>query len=436
MKETKKAIRIIRFTSILIKVVPIVIAVGIAILVLLHLALSIYGKPIFEKKLQEVLKRKVTIQGFRTSFPAYIHASGVNIEGLIRAERITIGIGIFDIFSPNFKLTYLKLVSPVLTFERKNSEPVSQAAAAPAQSDAPPATTPPAEAAKVTAAPPDKAKPTFVIPKFAIRRIKIIDGNINFLDKTVGKDGIRIVLKDLNARIDNLNFTASGSGNTSFKISAKIPWSNPKEEGKINLEGWMNLSKKDMQAILKIEDIDGVYLYPYYSYWVDLEKARIEKAKLSFVSNIIGLNNEVTAQSRLELTDIVRKPRGPDESQEKAERITNAVLDMFKVLNQGKIVLDFTIRTQMDNPKFGFGDIKMAFEDKLAKARKGEGFQPHEVLIFPVKLLEGLVRGLTDTTKAVVVGTVSIGAEVTKAVTGEKKDKKEEEKQEEKKTQQ
>jgi len=432
MKEVKKAIRLVRFANVLIKVVPIAIAIGIAILVLFHLVLSIYGKPIFEKKLQETLKRKVTVQGFRTSFPAYIHASGVNIEGLIKAERVTIGIGIFDIFNPNLKLTYIKLVKPAMTFERKNPEPVSKEVAAPAQpQDSQPAAQS-LETVKTTAAQVKEAKPTFVIPKFAIRRIKIVDGSINFLDKTVGKDGIRIVLKDFNAHIDNLNFTASGSGRASFQISGKIPWSKPEEEGKISLEGWVDLYKKDMQAVLKIEDIDGVYLYPYYSYWVDLEKARIEKAKLSFISNIIGVNNDITAQNRLELTDIVRKPRGPAEPEEKAEKITNVVLDMFKALNEGKIVLDFMVQTKMDNPKFGFGDIKMAFEDKLAKARKGDGFQPQEVLIFPVKLLEGLVRGVTDTTKAVVVGTVSIGAEVTKAVTGEKK---KEEKQEEKKTQ-
>ena len=113
-----------------------------------------------------------------------------------------------------------------------------------------------------------------------------------------------------------------------------------------------------MLASLKIENIDAIAFYPYYSTWVDLEKARIEKAKLNFSSKIRGKDNDISAQCHLELTDIVRKVRPPEEAQQKAERLTDAVLDMFKAMNQGKVVLDFTLHTKMDHPQFGFENIK------------------------------------------------------------------------------
>ena len=79
-----------------------------------------------------------------------------------------------------------------------------------------------------------------------------------------------------------------------------------------------------MQAALKIKDIDAIYLYPYYSMWVDLEKARIEKAKLNFSADINGLNNNVNVECHLELTDMVRKPLEP--GQRRKPRLRNSLI--------------------------------------------------------------------------------------------------------------
>jgi hypothetical protein len=173
-----------------------------------------------------------------------------------------------------------------------------------------------------------------------------------------------------------------------------------------------------MQATINIQDIDGIYLGPYYSNWIDLEKARIEKANLNFTSNIQGLNNNITADCHLELTDIVRSPRPPEEPQEKAEKITNIVIDTLRALDQGKIVLDFTIKTKMDRPEFGLGNIKMAFEDRIAKVfgPSTSGIKPADILLLPLKIIEGSVKGATDISKAVIDGTFAVGNEFKKAV--------------------
>jgi len=146
-----------------------------------------------------------------------------------------------------------------------------------------------------------------------------------------------------------------------------------------------------------------------------LEKARIEKAKLNFTSDICGINNNLTAQCHLELTDIVRRPRAPEEPQEKAERIADAVLGIFKAMDQGKIVLDFTIRTKMDKPVFGFGDIRNAVESKINGGRKS-GISAQGFAMLPAKLVEGTVKGATDFSKALIVGTYDVGEEIFKSV--------------------
>jgi hypothetical protein len=107
----------------------------------------------------------------------------------------------------------------------------------------------------------------------------------------------------------------------------------------------------------------------------------------------------------------VRKPRSPDEPQEKAEKLTDAVLGIFKSLNQGNIVLDFSIPTKMDAPEFGLGNIKAAFEDKLARSSRG-GLKAQDVLMLPTKLIQGTIKGATDISKAVVDGTFAVGNEI------------------------
>jgi hypothetical protein len=101
---------------------------------------------------------------------------------------------------------------------------------------------------------------------------------------------------------------------------------------------------------------------------------------------------------------------------EKTEKVTNLVLDTLKELDQGKIVLNFNIKTKMDRPEFGIGNIRMAFEDRIAQLRAGTGVKPEHILMLPAKILEGGVKGATDLTKAVIDGTFAVGKEIKNAV--------------------
>ena len=72
----------------------------------------------------------------------------------------------------------------------------------------------------------------------------------------------------------------------------------------------------------------------------------------------------------------------------------------------------------MDRPELGFGSIKMALQTKIAQARSSVSTGPQEVLLFPAKLLEGMVRSATDISKAMIDGTFAVGNELKKSVEG------------------
>ena len=401
------------------KILYIGLVIVILFFVAIHIFVNIRGKSFLIKKLEQTFGHKVEIGSLTTSFPINLHLKNIEAKGLFTVDEVTAGGGILDVFRSDFKLSLLKIVRPVVTIERDFLASAIDTIALPDKNLPPQDGSREAtgnKAASPSLNPLALARGKFLSPAFSLARLIVDDGTLNFIDRKTDKNGISIKVKQINIKVNNFNASPNISRITSFELKGKIPWREGQEEGKVELGGWLNLFKKDMEANLKITDIDGIYLYPYYSQWIDLEKARIEKAKLNFTSNIHGFNNNITAECHLELSDIVRKPLSPEESEEKAAKIADTVIDIFRALNQGKIVLDFTIRTKMNRPEFGFGNIKMAFEDKLAQGRKANGFKAEEVFALPAKLIENTFKGATDFTKSVIVGTINAGKEIARAV--------------------
>jgi len=396
-----------RRTRILMKLWIKIFFSAIIVFALLFSAVYFYlvfkGRSMIIEQLQALTGKKVHLGSFDLTLPLDLEIKKLQIEELANIDDVFVSTSILGLLTGRIVFNKVEIIKPEFSYVR-----------APAQE---------AELAQQSSGHIAKFKKPPL--RFLFKRIIIKDGKIDLMDRTVSAEGLKITVKEINFDLSNL-YVFPRSVITNFELKGKIPWQEGQEEGKIEVEGWLNLVKKDMQASLKITDIDGIYLYPYYSNWVDLEKARIEKAKLNFTSNITGLNNNVTAECHLELSDIVRKSRPSEEPEEKAERITNAVLDIFRALNQGKIVLDFTIRTKMDRPEFGFSSIKMAFEDKIAKGRKTNGFKVQDVLSLPGNIIQGTAKGATDISKAVLDGALSIGKELKKTVEGAFKREKEE----------
>lgn len=398
-----------------------IIFIGAVLVILFFSAAYIFllfqGKPIIVNQLQALLKKKVSISHFAIGPLFTLQIKNLQIEGMGKIDYLSISPSVIGFLSGNLAFSNVRLKNPELTFEKFASKK-SESAAASAVSEV--FATPLATAVSTTGGNVSVAinQPKISQMNLIFKHIRIQNGKIIYIDHTVGEEGIKLILEDLNFNLSNL-YIMPRSTMTDFELTAKIPWHRGQDEGKIALSGWVNFFKKDMKASLMIKDIDGIYLYPYYSTWVDLDKARIEKAKLNFESNIVSLDNNLTAECHLELTDIVRKERPADEPSEKAERIASAVLDIFKALNQGKIVLDFTIRTKMDKLELGFGNIRSAFEEKLAsRNKKSKSDNMVSFLLFPAKLVEGTVKSAAEISRAVIDGTFAVGSELAKGIKG------------------
>lgn len=366
-----------------------------------YLFLPFKGKNLVINKLKGLTGRNVTL-GYISYIPPFkFQIRKLDIQGLLKADKVLIFPNILGIFYGKLAFDEIRLINPEITYE-KNLPVRAESAQGFLQSYA------------------SRAPDSIISGKggkldFIFRRMFVSNGKITIFDHTVGKEGIKITVKDISLSLINA-YKFPQSVISKFDFKGNIPWIEGRDEGRITARGWVDLLKRDITALLKIEGIDGVYLYPYYAQWIDIQKSRVEKAKLNFTSNIHGFDNNVTAECHLELDDIVFKPRPAQEPQEKQEKIVLAVLDIFKSMGQGKVVVDFTFRTQLDRPVFGFQIIKGALEDKIANSKKNNRPLAENIAMFPADILEGVVLGAADISKALIYGSFSVGNEFKRAL--------------------
>ncbi|MCX5698990.1 MAG: DUF748 domain-containing protein [Candidatus Omnitrophica bacterium] len=366
-----------------------VIATVVIIFSLVYAVILLAAKTIITNKIQKATGLKTSISRLSILPPLNIEARGFEIAGLIKAGRVYLAPNLRSLLVGKLAFNKVEIGSPEVTYQRNLPvELVKDSRAPVVESQSEPV-------AHVTT----QGKVFPVI----IKNLKVNSGKLNFIDATSSSGNISVIVKDIDFYITNLS-TFGTKGVSNFDLKGNLSWNTGEPDGKILLRGWVDFNKKDILAVLKIENIDAIVFYPYYSTWVNLEKARIEKAKLNFNCNIKGVNNDVSADCHLELTDMVRKVRLPEEPQQKAERITDVVLDMFKSMDQGKVVLDFVLHTKMNRPEFGFANIKSAFEVKLMQARSNAGLRPQDMLSWPGRWLQSGIKGGIDLSNAIIDG--------------------------------
>ncbi len=366
-----------------------------------YLFLPFKGKNLIINKLKALTGKNVTL-GYISYIPPFkFKIKELNIKDLLKADSVLISPGISGLFSGKFAFDEIRLINPEITYEKQISAKAGSAESLSQISSS-------------------KTSATNTSGKgnnsdFIFRRIIVSNGKINIFDQTADSKGIKITIKNIALDLTNIHKIPL-SVISSFDFKGNIPWAEGQNEGVIIAHGWIDLFKRDINALLKIEGIDGVYLYPYYADWIDIHKARIEKAKLNFISNIHGLNNDISAECHLELNDIAFKPRLPEEQQDQEEKIMHVVLNMFKSMGQEKVAVDFTFKTKMDRPEFGFKIIKDALETKIADSKKNNRPLTENIIMFPATILEGAVKSATDISKAVIEGSFAVGNEFKKAI--------------------
>ncbi|HNX82501.1 MAG TPA: DUF748 domain-containing protein [Candidatus Omnitrophota bacterium] len=341
----------------------------------LYFYLTIQGRQLITQLLEDRFHEKTSIGYFAVVPPFRLLLKDFAVGNIIKADSVFASPSVIGLITGSFIFDDVIVNHPYARYEYGSQ---AQQPAASSETNG--------TVAQKTA--PATSETGFVKKpfRFSAKRVTINDGTFEVVNRAIGDTGIAMKFTGITFHLRNL-YSFSRSFITNFDLKAKIPWRQGKESGTIDASGWINLFKKDIEAKIRVANIDALYLYPYYALWVNLDKARIEKAKLNFQSDIHGRNNAVSAACHLELVDIGFK------KEEEAGRVASI---MEKALDQGKVVVNFTFKTKMDKPEFGFGSIKMAFEnEKPVQSEVHRVMYAGDVLQAPAWILQGFLKVIT-----------------------------------------
>ena len=196
-----------------------ILLIAVIILVLSYIAAYLIfvfkGRAIIISQLEDLTQKKVNIGYFGLTPPLNLEIKNLEIKDLAKINSLSFSPSILGLLTGKLALNYVTIIKPEFTYEIV--APLSATAA-----------TTPIVSAPAAAV---KAQEKRAL-RLAVKRIKIKDGRLDLIDRTVGQDGIQIIVKDINFSLTNL-YTVPRSVITDFELKGTIPWQEGQEEGKI-----------------------------------------------------------------------------------------------------------------------------------------------------------------------------------------------------------
>jgi len=176
---------------------------------------------------------------------------------------------------------------------------------------------------------------------FLIKKIRIADGSLDYLDRNVSPSPARIRMREIKAALKNVS-APPDSRVSEYEIAAVIPGkSGP---GRLTANGSINLKTKDTKSKLLIRDLDITQLRPYYEKKGDVE---VTQGLLSLDAGITVRNRRIQSAGTIIIKRLEFRTSG-------GSFLGMPLLGVTKLLkdNQDQITLDFTLEGDLDNPRF------------------------------------------------------------------------------------
>lgn len=161
-----------------------------------------------------------------------------------------------------------------------------------------------------------------------------------------------MILDKLNIKISKVSLPITSLA-TDFSLSAELVNSCVLPFGNIELNGRLDYQTRDLDARLKVKDLDIVNFAPYYGNFISNKK--LSSALLNLNSTFKARNNDLQIASEFNLSNLVYE-KAEIEKPELATVVKDA-LDLFTDQN-GNLRLEFNIDTKLDNPNLSPEKIK------------------------------------------------------------------------------
>jgi hypothetical protein len=131
-----------------------------------------------------------------------------------------------------------------------------------------------------------------------IRRLKVKEGSLSYEDGEAGEMRGRIRLKDLGLDMRDIKYPVS-SARSPVEFKAKVEGKT--KEGEVSLRGWIDLKTIDLEASLRVREMELNIFEPYYRKRVT---AAIESGHMNMDAKIEVKSRKIDVPGEMELADL------------------------------------------------------------------------------------------------------------------------------------
>ena len=306
------------------KILFLVCIILLAIFIVANILLSAFAPKIIENQLEQNLKLKSSIGKISLNAPFIITIERLEIGDFASIKKVSLSPDLIGLLFGKIVIHGLNIVNPVINLvqsaDGKFNLPVLE----------------------------QKSKP----PTVYLTSLRIENGKIIFTDKKISSSGYQMILDKLNIKISKVSLPITSLA-TDFSLSAELVNSCVLPFGNIELNGRLDYQTRDLDARLKVKDLDIVNFAPYYGNFISNKK--LSSALLNLNSTFKARNNDLQIASEFNLSNLVYE-KAEIEKPELATVVKDA-LDLLTDQN-GNLRLEFNIDTKLDNPNLSPEKIK------------------------------------------------------------------------------
>ncbi|GBG01853.1 hypothetical protein AZSI13_11800 [Azospira sp. I13] len=260
---------------------------------------------------------QVEIRGLRLKAP-----QGWPVEDTLRAERIIIRPDLRSLLGPSIRVASIRIEGAYLSALRT---PEGKLRVVPSLLERP------------TAAEDKKSAP----PRVEIGRIELTGAALEFFDTTVRKPALKLRLEQLDATVQDL-VVPDLNGRTKLQLAGLLK--GVRQDGRIAVQGWMDLATQDSDLSTTLRQVDLVALQPYL---IKAAETGVKKGSLDLDLHAVVKDHRLKAPGTLVLNGLELDTSGSTFMGMPRQ----AVLGLLKDKN-GRIDIKFVLEGNLKDPQF------------------------------------------------------------------------------------
>jgi len=300
------------------------------IVVLLFVALNVFlfsfGKRIVCSQIEKSFGIETKIKFFSITPPFVVHIHGLDAGELLKADRISLYPNILGLLGGKVLLNKVTAINPSLVLiqsdQGKLNLPVSK----------------------------QKGNPA----KIYLLSLYVKNAKVTFIDRKVKAEGFKTLINNLDIHASKALFPPS-SLRINFKSTARFIRPEGDTLGSISFSGWVDFSRKDMDAKLELADLDVTYFSAYYGDFISNKK--LLSAKLNATTYFNAKNNDLKTLTKFRLSDLTYSKEEKDPLGVPCLGLSKKALDLFTDAN-GNLNLEFEFNTRFDKPEMTISELQ------------------------------------------------------------------------------